>query len=113
MRVAEEHGGKLSRCRVQVQQLQIVQHIDVAVRDQYHFSLRQLARRTFAVGVAAHCGDRRNLAQLFEYRNVAHVAQMEDALDAFQSALDLRAEEAVGVADYTDSHEKPQESIRD
>lgn len=29
---------------------------------------------------------------------------MQDALDTFQSALDLRAEEAVGVADYADLH---------
>ena len=32
MRVPEKHGGKLSRRRVQMQRVQIVQHIDVAVR---------------------------------------------------------------------------------
>ena len=74
MRVPEKYGGKLSGGRVQVERLQIVQHIDVAVGDQYHFSLRQLTQRAFAIHIAAHRGHRSDLAQFFQYRGFAHIA---------------------------------------
>ena len=105
VRVAEEDGGKFSGGGVQVQGLEIVEHVDIAAGDEGHFGLRQLAAGAFAVHVAADGGDGGDLAQILENGGLAHVAEVEDLLDAGEGGDDLWTEEAVGIADDADFHE--------
>jgi hypothetical protein len=81
-----------------------VEHVNVAAPDEHNLSLRKLAARAFSVHVAANRGDRGDLGQLFEDGGFADIAEVENALHAGQCGRDLRAEQAVGIADDADSH---------
>ena len=95
VRMAEEHSGKFARRRVQVQRLQIVQHIDVAVGDQHHIGLRQLAQRPSRSPLPRTAVTGAILPSSLSIGDVAHVAQMQDPLDPVQR---VRTSGAVGHA---------------
>ena len=52
--------------------------------------------------VAAHCGDRRQLAQLREHLGGTNVAGMDEMLRARQRLQGLRAQQAMRVRNHTD-----------
>ena len=62
MRVAIEHCAELGGCRVEMQSVHIVQHVDVVAFEQQHIGFRQAAARAAAVDVAA---DRRKWTRPF------------------------------------------------
>src|ERR1039458_4738344 len=104
VRVAEEHGGELSGGGVQVERVEVVEHVDVAAAEEENLRLRKLAARAVAVHIAADGGDRSDLAQILENGRLAHVAQVQNALDAGEGGGDFGAEEAVRIADDADLH---------
>jgi len=109
MRVAVEDGGKFGGCRIEVQSLEIVEHVDVEacvrrVLDEHNFGFGQLAAGAFSVDVAANGGDGGDFGQFGQYKGIAHVADMQDAVDALESWSDFGAEQAVGIGDDSELH---------
>ncbi len=104
MRVAMEHGCKLSRSWIKVERLQVVKHVDVAAANENDICFGQLAAGAVEVNVSADRGDWGNLLKLLEDGDLAHVAKVQNALDAGQCRCYFGAEEAVGIADDADLH---------
>lgn len=57
MRVSEQNSRKLCHGRVQVQRMQVVEHVDILALEQHDFCFRQLAARAAPIHIAT---DRRN-----------------------------------------------------
>ncbi len=72
--------------------------------DEDDFGFRQLGAGAFAIDVAADGGDGRDFGELVEDGDLAHVADVEDVVDAAECWGDFRAEEAVGVGDDAEDH---------
>ncbi len=108
MRVAEEHGAKLPGCWVQVQRVQVVEHVDVAAIEKQDIGFRKFTAWAFAVHVPPNRGHRGDLGQLLQNRRLAHIAEVQDALDSGQRRRNLRPQQAMGIADHADSHLQPQ-----
>jgi hypothetical protein len=87
-----------------MQGVQVVEHVDVVFGDEGDFGFREFGARAFTIGVTADGGDGGDCFKLLEDGDLAYIAQMEDALDAFEGAENFRAEKAVGVADDADLH---------
>ena len=104
MGVAVEDGGEFSRCGIEVEGLEIMEHIDVAALAEEDFSFGQPGAGAIAIDIAADSGDGRDFGQLIEDGDFADVANVEDAIDAAQCGSDLRAEETVGVGDDAEEH---------
>ena len=104
VRVSVEHGDKLCRSRVEVQCLQVVQHVNVLAFGKKDLSFGQLAARALAVYVAANGCHWRDLRELVENGNLADIAEMKYVVDAFERGKDFRAKKAVGVADDAEFH---------
>jgi len=102
VRVPVEDRGKLRSRRVQVQRADVVQQVEVSALDEQDFRFGQAGARSFPVDVAAHRGDGRDPAQGLEDFGVAHIAEVKNALHAGQERRNLRAKQAVRVADDAD-----------
>jgi len=102
--VAVQHRGKFGRRGIEVQGLQVVQHINVAVLDEDHLGFGQFGAGALAVHVAAHGGYRRDLGEFGEDGVLTDVAEVKDLIDAFEGRGDLGAEKSVGVADDAEFH---------
>jgi len=92
MRVAEEDGGKLPCRGVEVQRIQVMKHVDVAIRDEHNVGLGQFAAWALAVHVAANRGDRSDVGELFQNRDFADVAEVENAVYSGQRGGNFGAE---------------------
>ena len=104
MGMAVEDGGESSGGRVEVEGVEVVERVDVAVGNEDDFGFREFAAGTFAVDVTADRGYGGDFAQVIENGDFAYVAEVEDARDAGEGGEDFGAEEAVGVADDSDFH---------
>ena len=69
-----------------------------------HF--RDPAPQVESVGVPPDRIDRRNRLQLEQQAGIPHIPRMEDPVDVFEYLEDLRTQEAVGVADYSEAQEE-------
>ncbi len=108
MRVAEEHGGKLPGGWVEMQRVQVVEHVDVAAIEKQYIGLRKFTAWAFAVNVSADRRHGSNLPQRFENGRFANIAEVQNALDSSQRRRNLRPQQAMGIADHADSHLQPQ-----
>ena len=107
--MAMEDGCEFGGGGVEVEALEVVQHVDVEagvgrVFDEDDVGFGQPGAWAFAVDVAANGRYRRNLLQSLKDRRSAHVAEMEDAVDALEGGRDFGTEEAVGVGDDSEFH---------
>ena len=87
---------------IEVQGFEVVQHVDVEagvgrVLDEHDFGFGKLGAGAFSVDVAANGGDGSDLGEFGQYRGIADIADMQYALDAFESGRDFRAKETVGI----------------
>ena len=83
--------------RLQLQLLDIVQHMD---RHFVHLEVGGIgdgARPAAAIVVAAHCGHRGELAQRLEYARVSDVAGMHDVVGSAQILQRFRAHQPVSI----------------
>ena len=108
MGMSEKHRRKLRRRRVQMQRAQVMQHVEIVPFRQHHFGLRQLAAWSLAIHIAANRRHRRNRLELMQNENLAHIAQMQNALDALQGRRNLWPQQSVRIADDADSHSETQ-----
>ena len=95
-------AAKPAAARVQIQLVQIVQHVERHLPDLQHVGLGDVRRPALAVVVAAHGGDGRDPAERVEDVRRADVARVHDALDAGQRGQRLRPHQAVRVGDHAD-----------
>jgi hypothetical protein len=107
--VAVEDCGEFCRCRVEVESLEVVEHVDVEagvgrVLDEHDFGFGQLAAEAFPVDVSANGGDGSDFGEFGQYRGIADVADMQYAVDALEGGSDFRTEEAVGIGDDSELH---------
>jgi hypothetical protein len=107
--MAVEDGGKFGSRGVEVQSLEVVEHVDVEagvrrVFDKDDVGFRQLGAGAFSVDVAADGCDGGDLSELVEDGDFSYVADMQDAVDALESGSDFRAKEAVGIGDDSELH---------
>ena len=102
--VAEEDGSEFAGGRVKVERVQVVEHVDVAVRNEDHIGFGEFAAGAGAVDVAADRGDGGDFGQLFEDRDLPNVAEVQDTFDACKGLGHLGAVEAGSVADDADFH---------
>ena len=108
MRMPEKHRRKLRRCRVQMQRAQVMQHVEIVPFAQHHLGLRQLAAWSLTIHIAANRRHRRNRPELMQNEVLAHIAQMQNALDARQGRRNLWPQQPMRIADDADSHSEPQ-----
>ena len=102
--VAVKDGGEFGGGGVEVDGLEVVEEIEVAVFKEDDFGFGEFGAGAFAVDVAADGGDGGDGAQLVEDGDFADVAEVEDVVNAFKGGENLGAEEAVGVGDDADAH---------
>lgn len=102
--VAGENRGEAAGGWVEAQGFEVVEHVDVAAFGEGDLGLRQLGALPFPVDIAANGGDGRDLAQFFKDGEIAHVATVEDPVDAGEGGRNFGTEEAVCVADDADFH---------
>ena len=82
-----------------MQSVQVVKHVDVMAFEKQHFGLRKTAAWTAAIDIAANRRNRRDIAERFQNRGIAHVAEMQDLFDTGESRNDLGPQQAVRIAD--------------
>lgn len=87
MGVAVEDGGEFGGRRVEMESLEVVQHIDVEtgagrVLDEGDVGLGEAGARTIYVDVSANGGDRSDFGEIVEDGGFADVAAVQDAVDA-------------------------------
>jgi hypothetical protein len=104
VRMAEEHGGKPSGHRVKVQRVQVVEHVHIPAAGEDDVRFRQLAAWALAIDIAADSGDRSDLLKFVQDGDFADIAQMENALHSGQRGGNFGAEQAMRIADNSDSH---------
>ena len=92
MGMAVEDGGESSGGRVEVEGVEVVERVDVAVGNEDDFGFREFAAGTFAVDVTADRGYGGDFAQVIENGDFAYVAEVEDARDAGEGGKDFGAE---------------------
>ena len=109
MGVAVEDSGELCCGGIEVEGLEVVQHVDIEaavgpVLDKDDFGFGEAGAGAFAVDVAANGGDGSDFGKVIEDGDFSYVATVEDAVDALESGSDFRAEEAVGIRDDSEFH---------
>src|ERR1700728_206589 len=109
VRVAMEDCGKLPGSRVEVQGLQVVEHIEVDARlrrvlDEDDIGFGELAAGALGIYVAPDCRHWRDRFKFGKNGNLSHIAQMQNAFNALECWSDLGAEQTVSVADNADLH---------
>lgn len=107
--MAVEDGGEFGGCGVEVERLEVVEHVEVEARarrvlDEDDFGLGQAGAGVAAVDVAADGGDGGDPGERVEDGDFAHVAEVEDAVDAAEGGDGFGTEEAVGVGDDAEEH---------
>ena len=112
--VAVEDGGELRRRRIQVQCLQVVEHVEVeaGVRralDEDDVGFRELGAGAFAVDVAADGGDGSDPGEFVEDGDFSYVAAVQDTVHAREGRAakrgkDFRPKQAVGIGDDSEFH---------
>jgi hypothetical protein len=85
--------------RVEVELGEIVQHVNADAADLQLGTLRHGSRPAVAIVVAAHRGERRDLAQRVEDQRIADVAGVDDVRRAAQEAQRLGSKQTVRVGD--------------
>lgn len=82
--VPVEDSGEARGRRVEVEGLDVVQQVEVGAFEQEHLGLGEAAARALGVDIAADGSDGRDLSQGVEDGWIADVAEVQDAVDAFQ-----------------------------
>ena len=85
---------------IQIQLVQIVQHVERDLPDLQHVGLGDVRRPALAIVVATDRGDGCDPAERLEDVRRADVARVHDALDAGQRGQRLRPHQAVRVGDH-------------
>jgi len=104
MRMPGKHGGKLGCRGIEVQRLQVVQKIEIATFKQNDLCFGQFSAWTVSIDIAANRSDGCNLLQLAQDGDFAHIAEVQDVVDPCKSRRNLRAQQAVGIADDAKLH---------
>jgi len=107
--MAVKNGGELGGGRIEVEGFEVVEQIDVEARtwwvlDEDDVGFGELGARAFAVNVAADGGDGCDFGEIFEDGDFAHVADMEDAVDAGEGGRDFGPKQAVSIRDDSEFH---------
>ena len=112
MRMAEEDHRKFRRDWIEMQRVQIVQHVHVVILEQQHFCFRQSAALTAAIDIAANGSDRRDLFERFQNSGITDVSEMQNAFDPGECRNNLRPQQPMSIADNADFH-RPRLNRRD
>ena len=104
VRVTEEHRTEFCGCRIEVQRVHIVEHIDVVAFEKQHVGFRKMAAGAAAIDITADGGKRRELFQRFQNSRIADVSEMQNVFDTSEGGEDFRAKKAVRIADDTNLH---------
>ena len=107
--MAVEDGGEFGGDGVEVEGLEVVQHVDIEagvgwVFDENNVGFGEAGARTIDVDVAADGRDGSDFGEIVEDGGFAHIAEVEDAVDTGESGQDFGAEEAVGIGDDSEFH---------
>jgi len=97
VRVAGNDYVNPARHRVQTQFVDIVQHKDDVPAESHHLGVRIFIRPLRGVDVPSDRSDRRNPPQPSDYVWLANIAAVDDMRNAREPLLCLRAQEAVGI----------------
>src|ERR1700761_327816 len=104
VRVTEDDRAEFCGCRIEMQRVHIVEHVNVMAFEKQYFGFRKTAARAALVDVAADGGNRRELFKRFQNSRIADTAKMQDVFDTCQGANDFRAQQAMRVADDANLH---------
>jgi len=109
VRVAVEDGCEFCGCGIEVEGLEVVEHVEVkggvrGILNEGDFGLGKPGAGTIMVDVAPNRGDGSDLCEFIEDRGFAHVAKVEDSVDSLQRGGDFGPEETVGIADDAEEH---------
>jgi hypothetical protein len=99
MRVAEDHDADPCVCRLQVEFVQTMQHVNEAAAELDDFGNWKLGAGAGAIDVAANGSHWRDLAQFVEDGWVADIACMQDVVNAGETRREFGAEQTVGVGE--------------
>ena len=107
--MAVEDSGEFGGDGIEVEGLEVVQHVDVQagvgrVFDEDDVGFGEASARTIDVDVAADGLGGSNFGEFVEDGGFAHVAAVKNAVDAGESGQDFGAEEAVGIGDDSEFH---------
>ena len=105
MGVAVEDGGEFGGGGVEVEGLQVVEHIDVAGPSTRTTSVSgSLAQEPLGSTLPRMAVTGAIFFELARMEDLADVAEVQNAIDAFERGSDFGAEQAVGVADDAEFH---------
>ena len=104
MRVAIEHRAELGGCRIEIERVHIVEHVDVVAFEEQHVGFRETAARAATIDVAADRSNRGELLKRFQNGRIANVAEMQDSFDTSKGGDDFRAQQAMRIADDANLH---------
>ena len=107
MAVSEDYNIKSRLFGLQIQFVQVVEHIDRNSADFKHIRRRDLLGPRFPIHIAADRCYGRNLRQRFQDQRIADVASMNDVIRTTQSGKGLRAKQSVRIGDDADDHHCP------
>ena len=105
--VAVKHCGESRSRRVEIERVQIVQHVKVPSRKGCDFGLLQPRARAMRVDIASDRSHRSDLCQFAKYLRIAYVAEMQDMIRASQQRQHFRPKQAVRIRNHADDHLKP------
>jgi hypothetical protein len=107
--VAVKDSGEFGCGWIEMESLEVVQHVDVEagvgrVFDEDDFGFGKFATDAFSVDVAANGGNGSDFGELVEDGDFSYVAAVQDTVDALESGSDFRTKETVGVGDDSELH---------
>jgi len=89
---------------IEVEIVEIVEHIQIEAGNFDNRGKRQLLRPRLCVHVAAYGKHGSDIFQLREYFRCTHVSCVNDQLDSGEGVLRFRPENAVGIGNDADPH---------
>jgi hypothetical protein len=104
MGVAADDGAKAGGLRLEVEIVEIVEHEEMAAGGFHYRGERKFLRPGLRIHIAAHGKHRGDEFELRKNFGSAHVSRVKDELDTLESALRLRAEQAVSIGNDADPH---------
>jgi hypothetical protein len=99
-----EDGYKACGFRVEVELLHIMQQIEIAAGDGDNFSSGKQGAWAVRVDVAANGGDGSYLRECTQNVRIAHIAEVEDVIGAFEQRQEFGPEETMSVGEDANAH---------
>ena len=99
MRVAGNHHVDSANCWIDLQLLKVMQHIEGALTEPYHLSIRITFRQVTGIDVSSDRSDRRDPTESDENVRATNIASVDDMRHPGKPLLSLGPQKPVGIRD--------------